>query len=339
MIAISNSEMAAWTRSRRMWLVLYGLGFRPVTEPVTGPMPLGNRVHLAMEARYGYGMDPVAVIGVLYKIEIEHQPEHAAELAKEAELARIMVEGHEEVAAATGWYRDMQVIAAERDVTVPLPGLDGVSLRARLDLFGIDPEDGGLLFLDWKTAADFSAHEHLGMHPQFRNYSLVQRLEAEQNGWPLVLGGRVTTLRRCKRTAASRPPYYRSDPFRYNDDQMDATLRRAREVCAEIVTAREGLAEVWAEGPDALNAFQREYLYPNWIDRDCQWRCPLSAGLCGMMDDGADWVGALWASGLWVQCDPYDYYSRDGLAGVRERMLSWAPAGSVGTEGQGDDHG
>lgn len=339
MIAISGSEMTAWTRCRRNWLTLWFLGYRPASEAVTGPMQLGNRVHLAMQAKYGHGLDPVAVIILLYKIEIEHQPEHAAELAREAELARIMVEGHEEAAAAEGWYRGMQVLAAEQDVTTPLPGVPGVLLRAKLDLFGIDPDDGGLLFLDWKTAADFSAHEHLDQHPQFRNYALIQRLHALERGDPLVLGGRVTTLRRCKRTSTSKPPYYMSTPFRFNDDQMDAALRRARMICAEIMIAREALAGAYAEGLDTVNRVQRELLYPNWIERDCSWRCPLSSGLCGAMDDGADWGAMLVASGRWEQGDPYDYYAQDGLSEVRARMLQWAsPAGSVGTDAQGDDH-
>lgn len=320
MTDISNSEMAAWTRSRRMWFVLWYLGFRPAREQATGPMHLGNLVHLAEEAKFGYGLDPVAVIRLLYKIEIENDPENAAELAKEADLARIMVEGHEEQAAAEGWYGDMQIQAAEMDITADLPGLPGVRLRGKLDISAIDPIDGGLIFLDWKTAADFSRHEHLDQDPQFRNYALIQRLWAAERGEPLVLGGRVTTLRRVKRTSASRPPYYMSTPFRYNDDHMDAALRRARMVCSEIVIAREALADAYPQGLEVVNRVQRELLFPNWVEQDCRWRCPLASGLCGMMDDGSDWGAALVSSGRWVQGNPYDYYRQDGLGAVRERL-------------------
>lgn len=321
MITISNTEINTWQRCRRKWLVSYYLGYQPDAEEVTGNRILGVRIHTAMQGYYGYGLDPLTVLQLLYKFEIEASPEFEMELTAERDLASAMVEGYIEWAAQTGADAGLKVMFTELDVTVPLPGVEGVQLRAKLDQAVYNEVTGLYSFLDFKTAASFEQHEILVLNPQFRVYSLVQKL-ARQPGTPLVDGGMIRTLRRVKRTDRSKPPYYAHDEFRYDPETINSTLVKVQRIGYEIKKARQALDWVYAPDggrgeADMLNHVQRSLFPPTPILRDCGWSCPF-VQLCPMMDDGSDWIGSLVSSGHYRQEDPYSYYSDDPLRRVRQ---------------------
>lgn len=319
-LAISNTEISTFSRCLRRWYIAYYLGFVPAHEPAASSRNLGIRVHVAMEARY-YDLDPLAVLAILYAIENQEHPEEADKLAAEQEMAQIMVEGYLEWAAETGDEADWQVVAAETDLRVQLSQLPGVELRVKMDQVARRISDGALAFRDWKTSANFEKHEILAQDPQMRFYCMVQQMSvAARERAPLVSGGRITTMRRVKRTEKSKPPYYVSDDFRFNPDQLDATYRRTLKICGQIQEMRNRLDEAReAFGDDiaVINAMQRSELYPTWIGTDCSWSCPFASGLCASMDDGSDWAGILLSSGRYKQDDPYAYYERNPLATIR----------------------
>lgn len=322
-IPISNSEIFTFQRCPRFWLLRYYLGYTPDAEEVTGNRILGIRIHAALEGYYGYGLDPLTVIHLLYKIALDTFPEHEAELIKERDLASAMIEGYIEWIAAEGKDAGLTVIATEAAVTVPLPGVPGVELRAKLDRVQLDESTGLLSFVDDKTAASFERHEILAINPQFRFYSLVQKIASASPGGPRVLGGVVNSLRRVKRTDKSKPPYYQRDPFRYNETDIASTLLKVTGVARKIVEARRALDWIYTEGQgdlSLLSSYQALHLPPTVIETDCSWRCPFLT-LCPMLDDGSDWVGSLVRSGHFRQEDPYSYYERNPLAEVRQ-MLS-----------------
>lgn len=322
-ITISNTEINTWQRCRRKWFTSYYLAYQPDAEEVTGNRILGVRIHTALEGYYGYELDPLTVLGLLYQFELEASPEFGAELMAERDLASAMIEGYIEWAAQTGADSGFQVVATEADVTVPLPGVEGVNLRAKLDQIVLNEVTGLYSFKDWKTAASFERHEILALDPQFRIYSLIQKL-ARQPGAPLVDGGHVTTLRRVKRTDRSKPPYFATDEFRYDPETINATLAKVQRIGYEIKHARMALE--WAYAPDGgqgrievLNDIQRSLFPPTPILRDCGWSCPF-VELCPMMDDGSDWAGMLTNSGHYQQGDPYSYYADDPLRRVRAAL-------------------
>jgi hypothetical protein len=321
MIAISNSEIGTADRCMREWFLKYYLGVTPTEPEITGNAILGVRVHAAMEGMYGYGLDPLAVLGALYTIAIEAFPDYRAELMAERELAEIMVAGYIEWVTETGEDAGLRVIATEQDVEVPLPGVPGVMLKARLDQVVYNEVTGLLSFLDWKTSANLERHETLALDPQFKMYSVVQLLAAgDAGGAPRVDGGMLRTLRRVKRTAKSTPPYYQHDEFRYNPDQIEAALLRIQKLTGKILHARDILDEAYDKtggALDAINEVQRYEVPPTPLLRDCSWRCPMYQ-LCPMLDDGSDWPGAITASGRFRQDDPYDYYRADPLKAVRD---------------------
>jgi PD-(D/E)XK nuclease superfamily len=322
-LAISNSEIQTFDRCKRKWYATYYLGVVPASEPAASSKNLGTRVHVAMEAQYGYGIDAMAVLRILYQIEIENHPEEAMPLKAEQELAEIMVSGYLEWSASTGDEADWNVVATETDLRVPLPSVPGVELRVRMDQLARRESDGRLAFRDWKTAGNFDKHDMIAMDPQMKFYCMVQQMAATAGGNqnpPLVSGGRITTMRRVKRTDRSKPPYYMTDDFWFNPDQIESAYRRTTKICSQIQDTR-GMLDLHRQryGDDLamLNPLQRTELAPTPILGNCDWSCPFSTGLCTAMDDGSDWPGIIDSSGRYVRDDPYAYYERNPLATIR----------------------
>lgn len=325
-IGISGSEMATWKRCPRLWMIRYYYAMVPAEPAVTGNMQLGTRVHTALEALYGYDLDPLMVLAVIYAAEIEQHPDHETELRKEWDLANAMVGGYMEWALSEGKDADYRVVATEQEIRVPLPQVDGVDLRGQLDQIMMEISSGFLKFRDWKTADGFDMHSLVELNPQFRLYAVLMHLRAgtrpgeDPQGRQVPMGGLITTLRRCKRTERSKPPYYQTDPLNYNPEQLDATLIGAQQTCREIMSARAALDWAGPQDMATFNRIQRGMLRPVPVTTDCKWRCEASRGLCVGMDDGSDWVGMLFRSGRWVQGDPYAHYDQRGMARLRGQI-------------------
>lgn len=318
---ISNSEMTTWQRCKRKWYLAYYLGAREASESPVGVRILGIRVHTALEGKYGYDLDPVMVLDVIYRLAIEARPEFEAELRSEQDMAQAMVEGYIQWVADEGQDAGITVVATEQDISVPIPGLPGVNLRAKLDQVVWDEQRRALMFLDHKTADNFERHEIMDLDPQFRVYMLVQLLAAGPDG-PRVAGGYRNTLRRVKRTAKAKPPFYQRDDFTYNPEQIESELRRITTLAGEISDMRDTLDqtyEVFNADLEVINSLQRSDLPPNRMPHDCRWSCPF-VQLCPMMDDGSDWPGVITRSGKYAQGDPYDYYSDNPLSQVRSKI-------------------
>jgi hypothetical protein len=331
MITISNTELAVWDRCRRMWLALYYFQVAPAEEAVTGNRLLGIRVHSALEGYYGYELDPLDVLKVIYLTAAAEHPDHQGELMAEHDMANAMVEGYLDWVAETGADADLEIVATEKDLQIPMPGRESeVLLRCRMDQVGYRASNDTLIFVDHKTSPSFERHEMLELDVQMPHYCLLQKLAAASAGpdAPLVAGGAVNTLRRVKRTARSKPPYYQRDYFSINPDQVATAWHRANAIVKEILAARYHMDWFFSLQPDMsdphcmelLNLIQREYLRPTPIITDCSWRCPLARGLCAAMSDGSDWVGMMNASGAWKRVDPYSYYRDDALSAIRASL-------------------
>src|SRR5215469_10422802 len=329
-LAVSGSETDLWDRCRRRWLTEYYWGFLPADPSPLGALNFGNRVHLALEGHFGYGADPLWILDVIYAAEMERHADLADKLAADLEKSKIMVEGLLEWMKAEGHYTSFQVVETEKEVRVPLPGFDGVDLRAKLDQVGRDTGSGLFSFLDWKTGAEFTVAEMVRQSPQMRRYSLIQWLATghppprpgqglpvpySEGGPPLVLGGIVATLKKVKRSPQSKPPYYQWDPFFHTAEIMATTLLGVQQTVSEILNARRVLDEA-RDSREQVDFIQRSLLKPTWITHDCRWSCPLAKGACGLMDDGSAWVEHFVSSGAYVQGDPYERYTRGSVAAL-----------------------
>jgi RecB family exonuclease len=330
---LSQSEIATWTRCPRKWFIEYYLGYQPAGRVPYSNQLLGTRIHTALEAQYGYDLDALAVLRLLYGIEIQANFEYETELKAEQALAMIMVSGYREWAEQEGQDADLQVVATEADLQVPLPGLPEVVLRARMDQVVREISTGVLRFLDHKTCGTFEAHEVLELNPQFRFYGLMQFLAAGHGepipgmqlrpDRPVVMGGIMNSLRRVKRTSASKPPYYQRDKIRLNLEVLHSTMIKVRQVALEIYNARGNLDAAYSQGGELaqIDCLQRSLLRPVQVPHDCIWSCPASRGLCIAMDDGSDWTGILAGDGF-VRADPYARYSEDPLRSIRDKIAS-----------------
>jgi len=329
-VGISQTELATFQRCPRMWYLKYYLGMVPADEPPTGARILGIRVHAALEGWYGYGLNPKETLLYLYGIATRQRPEYASELATELHLATTMVEGYLGWLAEEGADAELEVVSTERELRVPVPGLDGVDFRGRLDQVYRNTRSNTLGFMDYKTGASFDRHDDLALDPQMPFYCLLQQLAAHGGeavitgtGYRpervIVGGGTIRTLRRVLRTEKSKPPYYQSDSFTYTPEQIRAELSRATAIVTKIMQARYDLDAAYQNsgGNQAyMDVRCREILPPTKIVGDCSWRCEF-AKICPMMDDGSDWPGALVRSGRYVAGDPYSYYGKDALSAVR----------------------
>jgi PD-(D/E)XK nuclease superfamily/LAGLIDADG-like domain len=153
-LTVSNSELSAWTRCRRKWLLQYYWRFGPDPARLLpfGNKELGQRVHLALEGAYGHGLDALAVLNWVYSRALEQRPDCENDLIKERDYAVTMVEGFLDWAAETGFDAGYEVVAAERiaRATIPLRKGQQMELLTKLDVLRRRLDDGAVLFIDWK---------------------------------------------------------------------------------------------------------------------------------------------------------------------------------------------
>lgn len=152
LLAVSNSEIFAAQRCWRNWYLTYYLGMVPTQEVPVGNRQLGTRVHTALEGLYGYDLDPLMILQILYRAAIEAFPEYEEELLKERTYAEAMVDGYIMWLAEEGADADQRVVATETDMVVPIPGYDSVLLRSRMDQVFQRISDGALGFISRRAS-------------------------------------------------------------------------------------------------------------------------------------------------------------------------------------------
>src|SRR5690606_38485102 len=95
-------------------------------------------------------------------------------------------------------------------------------------------------------------------------------------------GALYTMLRKVKRTAAAKPPFYDQIEVQHNLQTIRTMWTRVAKVVEEIYDARVAL--------DAGSDHQ--YIaYPR-PSRDCTWKCDFFP-VCSMFDDGSDVEGVI----------------------------------------------
>lgn len=309
-LRLSNSTLKAFKRCRRHWYLAYHLayGLRPENEKPTSVAKLGTRIHCALEAYYGYDIDPVKALKVIYYLAERESPFAAEDLDKEHGYARAMVEGFIQWSEEEGIDAALEVIATEHLEEHPLTLDDGtvVRLMAKLDQKVRRLTDGAILFRDWKTVGTLSKAHLLVLDEQMRFYTLLEALDSDKFGQRSD-GGLYTMLLRSKRTAKANGPFYREVEVRFNRRDNESMLTRVKSTATDLVmTDRMLLA-----GGD-----HRALAYPNPGDY-CGWGCPFTL-ICPMMDDGSRWEDALQAN--FIKRDPYYYYGTGLIDSVRASL-------------------
>jgi hypothetical protein len=281
----------------RRWYLSYYRRLKPKGKDYTGPLALGSRVHRALELHYSTNEPLPAVWSRLAAHDRTLMLDEGRDLFdfdNEAELGRIMLEGYLEWMAETGLDSDVDIVSSEERLLTPM--LNGrVELTAKVDQRVRRKSDGVRLFRDFKTSANFNdITATADLNEQLLTYLLIEALQKDEP--ERCDGGIFVMLRKVKRTASARPPFYDYVEVRHNIFTLRNFWTRVNGELQDIVHARDQL--------DA-GADHHYVAYPR-PSRDCTWVCAFRAQ-CPMFDDGSAVEQSLYDN--FEVGDPYSYYS------------------------------
>lgn len=303
-IKISNSEIQTFKDCRRKWWLTYYRRLQPQNTSYTGALALGTRVHAALDAYYSLGeplLDAHARFVQMDKQSLLEQFRDTVDLDTEAELGRIMLEGYLEWVNENGIDAELEMISTEEIISMPM--FDGeVELQGKLDMRVRRKADGVRMFRDFKTVGgsftEFGALAH--MNEQILTYMI---LEAAQNKeGERCEGGIFTMLKKVKRTANAKPPFYDQIEVRHNTFALRSFWNRIHGTVSDMMGVRKAL-------DNGADHFYVAYPRPS---RDCKWKCQFFA-ICPLFDDGSAAEHAI--SELYVVDDPYGYYKTIEMKG------------------------
>lgn len=296
-LKISNSEIQSFKDCRRKWWLTYYRRLQPKVQNHTGALALGSRIHAALDEHYSVGT-PLLEAYSRYvqqdKQALIASYRDTVELDTEAELGRIMLEGYLEWVNENGIDAELEMISTEEVISVPM--FDGeVELQGKLDMRVRRKADGVRMFRDFKTVggsfAEFTSLAH--MNEQILTYMV---LEAAQNKeGERCEGGIFTMLKKVRRTAAAKPPFFEQIEVRHNTFALRAFWNRLQGTISDMLKVRKALDE---GGDHHFHAYPRP-------SRDCKWKCQFFA-VCPLFDDGSAAEHAI--TELYDVADPYGYY-------------------------------
>jgi CRISPR/Cas system-associated exonuclease Cas4 (RecB family) len=296
-VRISNSEIQTFKDCRRRWWFTYYRRLRPKVEEYTGALALGSRIHEALDRYYSTGQDLLEAHADLVREDMKKMNDafrDTSNLETEAELGRVMLEGYLEWVELNGIDAELEKISTEEIIERPM--MDGrVILQGKIDMRVRRKIDGVRMFRDFKTVggsfADFGSIAH--MNEQILTYMILE--EAQNQEGERSEGGIFTMLRKVKRGAYAKPPFYDQIEVRHNRFALRSFYERLEGTLDDILRVR-----------DSLDAGESHYkhAYPR-PTRDCKWKCQFFA-ICPLVDDGSAAEAAI--SDAFEVADPYGYY-------------------------------
>lgn len=303
-VRISNSEIQTFKDCRRKWWLQYYRRLQPRDRQVTGALALGSRIHEALDMYYSTGTPLLEAHAELVNVEKEAllaDFRDVAELEKEAEMGHIMLEGYLQWVEENGIDAELEMISTEETMSMPMFNGE-VELQGKLDMRVRRRGDGVRMFRDFKTVGG-SLSEFANLAPMNEQILTYMLLEQHQNKeGERSEGGIFTLLKKVRRTAAARPPFYDQLEVRHNVFTLRSFWDRLHGTVADMMRVRHALDE--GESP----AF---HVYPR-PSRDCKWKCPFFT-VCTLVDDGSAAEQAIEA--MFEVADPYAYYGESDKKG------------------------
>lgn len=307
---MSNSQLRTWKRCRRKYWLTYVRKLKIKRYAKTGARQLGTRVHAALEQYYslegeGGRLAALSHLQMLCNQEIGEatdengmaDPDLISAIEKEHGLAVAMVTGYCDWVAEEGADSDLEIVATEvaLQVASPVPGVD---LIGKLDATLRKRSTGEEGFLDHKTVGDLNSPlKTLGVDEQFRMYALMQRLLAEQMGRKPVRFQVYNMLKKSKRTAAAKPPFFSRYEVYISDGELRSFWDRLYGEITDILNFEKRISAA----PDQ----HRVIAYPSPTN-ECSWDCDFY-GVCPLFDDPAadpEYV----VSQNYQETDPHAHY-------------------------------
>jgi hypothetical protein len=273
-------------------------------QDFTGALALGSRIHEALDRYYSTGQPLLEAHSDLVKEDLKKMNDgfrDTSTLETEAELGRVMLEGYLEWVEMEGIDAELEMISTEEIIERPM--MDGkVTLQGKIDMRVRRKIDGVRMFRDFKTVggsfADFGSQAQ--MNEQILTYMTLE--EAQNTEGERSEGGIFTMLRKVKRGAYAKPPFYDQIEVRHNQFTLRSFFQRLEGTLEDILRVRE-----------ALDAGESHYkhAYPR-PTRDCKWKCQFFA-ICPLVDDGSAAEAAI--SDAFAVADPYGYYKLEEQKG------------------------
>lgn len=299
---ISNSEIQTFKHCRRRWYLSYYRALQPKDRAPShvGPLALGTRVHEALDRSYKQDESFDNLLTIYAELVAEDTKKAWAdgadigEFDRECELGRRMLEGFQEWADETGFNADYELLDTEILLSAELIP-DEVVLKGKIDMRMRRRSDGTIEIRDWKTTANFADFEGTAhMSEQVLTYMLLSRMNQEPGDRP-VDRGVFTLLKKVRRTAAAKPPFFKQVTVAHNENALKAFYWRLVGTARDMLRVKKALD---AGGDHLIEA------YPT-VSRECTWICPFFQ-YCYMMDDGSDYEQAL--ADNFQKHNPYDYH-------------------------------
>jgi len=299
-VRISNSEIQTYKDCRRKWWFQYYRRLQPKERQYTGALALGSRIHEALDQYYSTGkplLDVHAELVNQEKEELLTDFKDVAELEKEAELGHIMLAGYLDWVEENGIDAELEMVSTEEKIVMPMFNGD-VELQGKIDMRVRRKGDGVRMFRDFKTVGgSLSDFANLApMNEQIMTYMLLE--QSKEGESERSEGGIFTMLKKVRRTANARPPFYDQFEVRHNVFTLRSFWDRIHGTIADMMRTRKALDE--GESP-AFHAYPRP-------SRDCKWKCPFFT-VCTLVDDGSASEQAIEA--MFEVADPYAYYGPD----------------------------
>lgn len=317
----THSEVSTFMECRRRWWLGSFRHLRPKYRKVTGAAPIGTRAHAALAPYYvprdyahaadEEGKAPVGPLDPRETLEqviaedratliesIQTQPsgdgwmdeafDPSSELKdfeSEVELCRIMIAGYMEWLEETGADSDYEVVLPS-ETAVSVEFRSGESLAGRLDAQVAQISTGAHLGIDHKTGDFGDLRSALRDDDQMLRYEILRRAN-----FPDVRsdGMLFNMLRKVKRSAKAKPPFYDRMTVNFNQHQIESAWVRTMAVINDIREVEQRLLA----GEDHRTAVYKRRT------KDCSWRCEFFA-VCPLFDDGSraeDMVQSLFVTG------------------------------------------
>jgi hypothetical protein len=300
---LSNSEIQVFKDCRRKWWLNYYRRLQPKQKDYTGALALGSRIHEALDQYYSSDgeIGLLEAHAALVKKDMDlliTEYRDTSDLEAEAELGRIMLEGYLDWMDEEGIDSNLEKISNEEIIQMPLFNGE-VILQGKLDMRVRRRNDGVRMFRDFKTVggsfADFANQAQ--MNEQILTYMLLESAQNKEPG-ERSEGGIFTMLKKVKRTANARPPFYEQIEVRHNVFTMRAFWQRIHGTISDLMNVKKALDA----GSD-----------PNFVaypspGKDCKWKCQFYS-ICPMIDDGSAAEAAI--EQMYEVSDPYGYYGKD----------------------------
>ena len=303
-VRLSNSEIQTFKDCRRRWWFSYYRRLQPKYKDSTGALALGTRIHAALDDYYANGTNLLIAHNNLVNTEKAVLLEKfldVSELEKEAELGHIMLEGYLQWVEENGIDAELEMISTEEIITAPLFNGE-VELTGKLDMRVRRKGDGVRMFRDFKTVGgSLSDFANLApMNEQILTYMLLEATKVDET--ERSDGGIFTMLKKVRRSAAARPPFYDQIEVRHNIFTLRSFWDRLHGTITDLMRVRTALDK--GESP----AF---HAYPS-PSRDCKWKCKFYS-VCTLVDDGSASEQAI--SEMYDVADPYAYYGTNETKG------------------------